>query len=186
MANLLYAMNASLDGYVEDEQGSFDWSRPDDELLAAVNDFERRAGTYLYGRRLYESMVVWETLSIGPDDPAGMSDFGEIWRAAEKVVYSRTLQEVTSARTRLEREFDVDAVQRLKQTSAADVTVGGPELAAQAFAAGLVDECYLFLHPIILGGGKPALPSNVRARLALLDERRFRSGIVYLHYRISG
>ncbi|MFZ0378621.1 MAG: dihydrofolate reductase family protein [Solirubrobacteraceae bacterium] len=184
MADLVYAINASLDGYIEDEQGNFDWSRPDDELLAAVNDLERRADTYLYGRRMYETMVVWETMSVGADQLPGLRDFGELWRLAEKIVYSRTLQEVTSARTRLERELDIGAVQRLKETSVTDITVGGAELAAQAFAAGLVDECYLFLHPIILGGGKRALPDNVLARLTLLDERRFRSGVVHLHYRI--
>lgn len=184
MGDLVYAINASLDGYIEDAQGNFDWSRPDDELLAAVNDLERRAGTYLYGRRMYETMVVWETMSVGADQLAGLRDFGELWRLAEKIVYSQTLQEVTSARTRLERELDIGAVQRLKETSVSDITVGGAQLAAQVFAAGLVDECYLFLHPIILGGGKRALPDNVLARLALLDERRFRSGVVHLHYRI--
>ena len=182
--DLVYAINASLDGYIEDAQGNFDWSRPDDELLAAVNDLERRAGTYLYGRRMYETMVVWETMSVGADQLPGLRDFGELWRLAEKVVYSRSLQEVTSARTRLEREVDIGAIQRLKETSVSDITVGGAQLAAQLFAAGLVDECYLFLHPIILGGGKRALPDNVLARLALLDERRFRSGVVHLHYRI--
>jgi dihydrofolate reductase len=185
MASLVYAINASLDGYIEDEHGKFDWSRPDEELLAAVNDLERRAGTYLYGRRMYETMVVWETMSAGGDELAGLGDFGELWRLAEKVVYSRTLQKVTSARTRIEREFDAGAVKRLKETSAADITVGGAELAAQAFTAGLVDECYLFLHPIILGAGKRALPENVRARLTLLDERRFASGVVHLHYRVA-
>jgi dihydrofolate reductase len=185
MASLVYSAIASLDGYVEDEQGNFDWGALDEEVHAFVNDLERTAGTHLYGRRMYETMVVWETMSIGPDQLAGMGDFAELWRVAEKVVYSRTLDEVTSTRTRIEREFDARAVQFLKERSVADMTVGGPELAGQAFAAGLVDECHLFLHPIIFGGGKRALPDNVRARLRLLDERRFASGVVQLHYDID-
>jgi dihydrofolate reductase len=185
MAKLIYVMNASLDGYAEDERGGPEWAAPDEELMAAFNDLERPIGTYLYGRRMYETMVVWETMSIGPDQIAGMGDFAELWRVAEKVVYSRTLAEATSTRTRIEREFDAGAVQRLKETSVADITVGGPELAGHAFAAGLVDECHLFVHPIILGAGKRALPDKVRARLQLLDERRFGSGVVQLHYRIS-
>jgi dihydrofolate reductase len=185
MAELIYVTNASLDGYVEDKQGNFDWSRPDEELLAAINDLERTVGTYLYGRRIYETMAVWETLGTGPEEMAGMRDFGDLWRMAEKVVYSRTLETVTTARTRLEREFDVDAVQRLKETSASHITVGGAELAGQAIAAGLVEECHLFVHPIIVGGGKRALPEDVRAILTLLEARGFRSGIVHLHYRIG-
>src|SRR3954451_14288058 len=141
MARLIYSAIASLDGYVEDEQGTFDWAAPDDELLAAVNDLERPIGTYLYGRRMYETMVFWETAGTGADQPAGVRDFAELWRVAEKVVYSRSLQAVTSARTRIEREFDPSAVRRLKETSASDITVGGAELAGQAIAAGLVDEC---------------------------------------------
>jgi dihydrofolate reductase len=185
MGKLIYVINASLDGYVEDEQGGPEWAAPDEELMAAFNDLERPIGTYLYGRRMYETMVVWETMSAGPDALAGTRDFAELWRVAEKVVYSRTLDEVTSTRTRIEREFDAGAVQRLKQTSAADVTVGGPELAAQALAAGLVDECHLFVHPIIFGAGKRALPDKVRARLRLLDARRFGSGVVQLHYAVD-
>jgi dihydrofolate reductase len=185
MARLIYSAIASFDGYVEDEEGTFAWAAPDDEVLAAVNDLERPIGTYLYGRRMYETMVFWETASTGADQPAGVRDFAELWRVAEKVVYSRTLQTVTSARTRIEREFDPGAVRRLKETSASDITVGGAELAGQAIVAGLVDECHLFLNPILVGGGKHALPDKLRARLQLLDERRFRSGVVHLHYRIS-
>jgi dihydrofolate reductase len=185
MAKLIYAAIASLDGYVEDEEGRFDWGMPDEEVHAFVNDLERPTGTYLYGRRMYETMVFWETASAEAGEPAAFSDYAEIWRAAEKVVYSRTLETVSSARTRIEPEFDRDAVLRLKQSSEADISVGGAELAGQAIAAGLVDECHLFLFPIVVGGGKRALPDKVRARLELLDERRFRSGVVHLHYRVS-
>jgi dihydrofolate reductase len=185
MARLIYSALASLDGYIEDEQGLFDWAAPDDEVLGAVNELERPIGTYLYGRRMYETMVFWETASTAADQSAGERDFAELWQVAEKVVYSRTLQTVTSARTRIEREFDTGTVRRLKETSGSDITVAGAELAGLAIAAGLVDECHLFLNPIIIGGGKRALPDKVRARLELLDERRFRSGVVHLHYRVS-
>jgi dihydrofolate reductase len=185
MAKLIYSAIASLDGYVEDEQGRFDWAAPDDEVHAFVNDLERPIGIYLYGRRMYETMVFWETAGTGADSPAVSRDFAVIWRAAEKIVYSRTLQGVSSARTRIERGFDPDAIRRLKETSQADITIGGAELAGQAIAAGLVDECHLFLGPVIVGGGKRALPDNVRAQLELLDERRFRRGVVHLHYRLS-
>ena len=184
MAKLIYAPIASLDGYVEDEEGRFDWAAPDVEVHAFVNDLERPIGTHLYGRRMYETMVFWETVSTEAE-PAVIRDFAGIWRAAEKIVYSRVLQTVSSARTRIEREFDRDAVRRLKQSSGADITVGGAELAGHAIGAGLVDECHLFLCPIVVGGGKRALPDNVRAQLELLDERRFRNGVVHLHYRVS-
>ena len=171
MASLIYAAIASLDGYVEDEEGKFDWAMPAEELHAFVNDLERPIRTYLYGRRMYETMVFWETASAETDEPAVFGDYAEIWRAAEKIVYSRTLQTVSSARTRIEGDFDPDAVRRLKQSSGADIAVGGAELAVHAMAAGLVDECHLFLCPIVVGGGKRALPDNVRAQLELLDER---------------
>jgi dihydrofolate reductase len=185
VAKLIYSAIASLDGYVEDEQGRFDWAAPDDEVHAFVNDLERPIGTYLYGRRMYETMAFWETASTGADSPAVIRDFAVIWRAAEKIVYSRTLQTVSSARTRIERGFDPGVIRRLKETSEADITIGGAELAGQAIAAGLVDECHLFLGPVVVGGGKRALPDNVRAQLELLDERRFRRGVVHLHYRVS-
>src|SRR2546423_7708571 len=152
MAQLIYSAMASLDGYVEDDEGKFDWAAPDDEVHAFVNDLEREIGTYLYGRRMYETMVFWESVSTGADQPAVIRDFAEIWRAAEKIVYSRTLQAVSSARTRIEREFDLGALRQLKQSSAADITVGGAELAGQAIAAGVGDECKLFLGPILAGG----------------------------------
>jgi dihydrofolate reductase len=185
MAKLIYAAIASLDGYVEDEEGKFDWSEPDEEVHAFVNDLERPIGTYLYGRRMYETMVFWETAGDEPDEPAVFSDYAGIWRAAEKIVYSRTLEQVASAKTRMAREFDRDAIDQLKQSSDTDISIGGAELAAQAFAAGLVDECHLFLCPIIVGGGKRALPDSVRVQLDLLDERRFGNGVVHLHYRVT-
>ena len=186
MAKLIYSAIASLDGYVEDRQGKFDWAAPDDEVHAFVNDLERPIGTYLYGRRMYETMVFWETLSISRDQPAVPRDYAEIWQAAEKIVYSRTLQALSSERTRIERDFDPAAIKRLKESSARDITVGGAELAGQAMAAGLVDEWHLFLVPVIVGGGTRALPDDVHAQLELLDERRFRSGVVHLRYGLRG
>ena len=186
MARLIYLTLASLDGYVEDEHGKFDWAAPDDEVHAFVNARERTNGTYLYGRRMYETMVYWETVGTGDDQPSVAREYAQIWRTAEKVVYSRTLEAVTSARTRLERDFDPTAIQRLKETAASDISVGGAELAGRAIAAGLVDECHLLLSPVVVGGGKRALPADVRMRLELLDERRFRSGVVYLRYGVGG
>jgi dihydrofolate reductase len=184
MGKLIYSALASLDGYVADKSGNFDWAAPDEEVHAFVNDLERPIGTYLYGRGMYETMVYWETASAGGDQRAVSRDFAEIWRAAEKLVYSRTLETVSSARTRIERDFDPATVDSLKRSSAADISVGGAHLAGQALAAGLVDECHLFLGPIAVGGGKRALPDGVRVHLELVDERRFRGGVVHLHYRI--
>jgi dihydrofolate reductase len=186
MAKLIYSAIASLDGYVEDEQGNFDWAAPDEEVFAFVNDLERPIGTYLYGRRMYETMVYWETAGTGADQAAVTRDFTQVWRAAEKVVYSRTLQAPASERTRIERDFDPAAIRRLKESSDRDVTVGGAGLAAEALAAGLVDECHLFLNPVVVGGGKRGLPDGVHVRLELLAERRFRSGVVYLRYGLRG
>ena len=183
MAKLIYSAITSLDGYNADEDGNFDWAAPDEEVHAFVNDLERPVGTYLYGRRMYELMVAWETPDTFADQRPVMLDFAELWQAADKVVYSRTLEEVSSARTRIERAFDPDAVRQMKASAGRDITVGGPDLAAQAFRAGLVDECQLFLTPIIVGGGKRALPDKARVKLELLDERRFGNGVVYLGYR---
>jgi dihydrofolate reductase len=182
---LIYSAIASLDGYTEDAEGKFDWAAPDAEVHAFVNDLERPIGTYLYGRRMYETMVYWETVSTSDDQPAVAREFAEIWRAADKVVYSRSLQTASSARTRIERELEPDVIRQLKDTAGHDISIGGPELAGQAIAAGLVDRCDLFLAPIVVGGGKRALPDRVRSRLELLDERRFESGFVHLSYRIS-
>ena len=185
MPKLIYSAITSLDGYVEDDQGGFQWAAPDEEVHAFVNDLERPISTHLYGRRMYETMVFWETLGADADEPGVMLDFADIWRAAEKVVYSRTLQEVSSARTRIERDIDPDAVRKLKQTSQTDISIGGAELAGQAIALGLVDELQLFLNPIVVGGGKPALPDDTRTQLELLDERRFEGGVVYLRYGVQ-
>jgi dihydrofolate reductase len=173
VAKLIYSAITSLDEYVEDKQGNFDWGTPDDEVLAFINDLERPIGTYLYGRRMYETMVFWETAPTSSGQSPEGRDFAELWRAADKVVYSRTLQAPSSGRTRVEREFDPTAVIQLK------------EFAGQAIAAGLVDECHLFLTPVIVGGGKRALPDGVRVQLELLAERRFRSGVIHLHYRMQ-
>ncbi|HEY4026851.1 MAG TPA: dihydrofolate reductase family protein [Candidatus Dormibacteraeota bacterium] len=183
MARLIYTAITSLDGYVADEDGNFDWAEPDEEVHTFVNDLERPAGTYLYGRRLYEVMVAWETVHTLPDQPAVTRDFAAIWQAADKIVYSRTLEAVSSARTRIERDFDAEAVRRMKASAEREITVGGPDLAGQAIRAGLVDECRLFLTPIVVGGGTQSLPNNVRVKLELLDERRFGNGVVYLRYR---
>ncbi len=186
MAKLIYSAIASLDGYVEDEHGRFDWAAPDDEVHAFVNELERPIGTYLYGRRMYETMVFWETASTGGESSAVTRDFAAIWRDTEKIVYSTSLQTVSSARTRIERDFDPDVIRRLKEASEADITIGGAELAGQAIAAGLVDECHMLLGPVVVGGGKRALPDNIRAQLELLDQHRFRAGVIHLHYRMSG
>ncbi|MBM0229847.1 dihydrofolate reductase family protein [Micromonospora sp. ATA51] len=185
MANLIYSAIASLDGFTADGNGDFDWAAPDEEVHAFVNDKERPVGTYLYGRRMYETMVYWETASAGDDQPAVVRDYARIWQAADKVVYSSTLDAVSSARTRLEREFDPDAVRRLKKAAERDVTVGGPGLAAHALAAGLVDECHLFLNPVVVGGGTRALSAGLHLELELLEERRFGNGVVYLRYRVG-
>jgi dihydrofolate reductase len=183
MAKLIYSAITSLDGYVADEDGNFDWAVPDEEVHTFVNDLERPVGTYLYGRRMYEVMRYWETAHTLPDPRPVSLDFARIWQAADKIVYSRTLEEVSSARTRIERDFDPEAVRQMKASAERDITVGGPELAAQAIKAGLVDECHLFVTPIVVGGGKQSLPNNVRLKLELLDERRFEGGVVHLHYR---
>jgi dihydrofolate reductase len=184
MGRLIYTAITSLDGYIEDESGKFDWSEPDAAVHTFINDLERSHGTYLYGRRLYDTMAVWETLHTLPDQPPVVLDFARLWQAADKIVYSRTLESVSTARTRLERSFDPDAVRQLKASAEADLSIGGAHLAAEAFKARLVDECRLFVNPIAVGGGTPALPRNVRLSLELLDERRFDSGVVYLRYRV--
>jgi len=183
MAKLIYSGITSLDGYVADEDGNFDWSVPDEEVHTFVNDLERPVGTYLYGRRMYEVMLYWETARTVADQPPVVQDFAEIWQAADKIVYSKTLQTVSSARTRIARDFDPAAVRQMKASAGRDITVGGPDLAAQALKAGLVDECHLFVAPIVVGGGKQFLPDDVRLKLELLDERRFGNGVVHLHYR---
>lgn len=185
MGKLIYSAICSLDGYVEDATGAFAWSQPDDEVFTFLNDLERSVGTYLYGRRMYETMAYWETATTDPAaTTAPERDFTQLWRAAEKVVYSRTLTAPTTARTRIERNFDPAAVRRLKESSPTELSIGGADLGGQALAAGLVDECTLFLHPTAVGGGKPALPLGVRLHLELLDERRFTGGSVCLRYAV--
>jgi dihydrofolate reductase len=183
MGRLIYSAIASLDGYVADRNGNFDWAAPDEEVHTFVNELTRPIGTHLLGRRMHEVMVVWETDDFLTGEPACVHEFAKIWRAADKVVYSRTLGSVSGARTRLERDFDSEAVRRMKAEAERDLSVGGSDLAAQAIRAGLVDEYQLFLVPFIVGGGNAALPNDVRLGLELLDERRFRSGVVYLNYR---
>ena len=182
MGQLIYSAIASLDGYIEDNDGKFEWAAPDEEVHAFVNDLERSVGTNLYGRRMYETMRFWET--VDADESPIAADFAQIWRAADKVVYSRTLQSPSSARTRIEHDFDPAVVRQLKESSPSNISIGGPELAGQAIAAGLVDECRLLLHPVSVGDGKPALPKSLRLQLELLEERRFDSGVVYLRYRL--
>jgi dihydrofolate reductase len=186
MAKLIYAAITSLDGYIEDADGSFDWSAPDHEVHAFVNDLERSIGTYLYGRRMYETMVYWETApTSGEADDAVVHDYARVWQAADKVVYSTTLADAAGARTQIERTFDPDALAQRKESAERDISVGGSALAAEAFRAGLVDELHLFLSPVVVGGGKAALPDGVRLQLALLDERRFANGVAHLHYRVE-
>lgn len=182
MARLVYSAIASLDGYVADEAGNFDWSAPDEEVHAFVNDLERPLGTYLFGRRMYEVLAVWETMDLA-DQPEVIRDYAEIWRAAEKVVFSRTLTEPASAKTRIEPEFDPVAIAQLKGASERDISVGGPNLAAQALSTGLVDELNLFVSPVIVGGGTRALPDGLKLQLDLEAKRRFANGVVYLRYR---
>jgi dihydrofolate reductase len=183
MGKLIYSAITSLDGYVADEGGSFDWAEPDEEVHTFINDLVRPIGIHLYGRRMYEVLVYWETAHTLADQPPFVLDFAAIWQTADKIVYSRTLETVSSARTRIERAFDPEAVRRLKAAAGRDVSVGGPELAAQAIKAGLVDEYHLFVTPVVVGGGKQWLPDDVRVELELLDERRFGNGVVHLHYR---
>jgi dihydrofolate reductase len=182
VARLIFSAIASLDGYTADEAGKFDWAAPDAELHAFVNDLERGVGTHLYGRRMYETMAVWETMDVSAE-PDVMRDYAGIWRAADKVVYSRTLAAASTPKTRIEREFDPEAVRRMKETAERDISVGGPGLAAHALRAGVVDEIQLVLVPVVVGGGTRALPDGLRADLDLLDERRFASGAVYLRYQ---
>lgn len=183
MAKLIYSAINSLDGYVADEAGKFDWAEPDEEMHAFVNELERPIGTYLYGRRMYEVMMGWESAHTFANQSPVTQDFAKIWQAADKIVYSATRETVASARTRIEQHFDPGAVRQMKARAGRDITVGGPNLAAHAIKAGLVDECRLFVVPIVVGGGTRSLPNNVRVPFELLDERRFRNGVVYLHYR---
>jgi dihydrofolate reductase len=184
VAKLIYSAISSLDGYVADEDGKFDWSMPDEEVHAAVNELERPIGTHLYGRRMYEVLVAWEDMPVD-DEPTVIREYAEIWRSTDKVVFSTTLPDVSSARTRLERRFDPEQIRELKESATRDISVGGPHLAAEVLRAGLVDELHLFLSPVVVGGGTQVLPDGVRLDLELLGERRFANGVVHLHYRLA-
>jgi len=185
MAKLIYSALTSLDGYVSDEDGNFDWAAPSEEVHAFTNDLERSIGTHLYGRRMYETMVYWETAHTLPESSPVELDYAEVWQSAEKIIYSTTMDQVSSARTWIERDFDPDSIRQLTQSADRDLSVGGAELAAQAIKAGLVDEYHLFLNPVLVGGGTAALPDNIRLDLELVDEHRFPNGVVHLHYRIA-
>jgi dihydrofolate reductase len=186
MGKLIYITNVSLDGYIEDTQGSFDWTPPSDEVLAFITDLVRPAGTQLYGRRMYETMAVWETDPSLAAQSDLMADWARVWQAADKVVYSTTLEAVWTANTRLERSFDPDSVRAMKSAAPGDLTIGGPTVTAHAFHAGLVDECHLLVYPLLVGAGKASFPSDGRIPLELLEERRFSNGVVYLRYRTQG
>jgi dihydrofolate reductase len=185
MAKLIYSMLTSLDGYVADETGNFDWATPDDDVHSFANDLTRPIGTHLYGRRMYDVMVAWESDDMLVEQPPPIHEFATLWKAADKIVYSRSLESPRSARTRIERDFDPEAIRRLKATAEADISISGPELAAHALRAGLVDEIAFFLNPIVVGGGNAALPSDVRIGLEMIDERRFANGVVYVAYRTT-
>lgn len=185
MAHLIYIANTSLDGYTEDRDGNFDWTDPDEEGFSFITNIVRAIGTHIYGRRMYQTMMVWETdPNLAAESPL-RRDFADLWQADDKIVYSKTLEAVSTRKTKIERDFDPEAIRQLKRAVEQDILIGGPGLAAHAFQAGLVDECHLFVAPIILGGSKPALPDNLRLKLKLLDERRFGNGVVYLRYRTS-
>jgi dihydrofolate reductase len=183
VARLIYAVIMSLDGYIADEQGNFDWAAPDEEVHQYFNDLDREVGTHLYGRRMYETMVYWETAHTFADSPVEL-DYAQVWQAADKVVYSKSLEAVSSERTLIERDFEPDSVRQMKAAADRDLSIGGAELAGQALAAGLVDECHVFVVPVLVGGGTRALPDGVRRQLELLDERRFGNGMVHLNYRV--
>jgi dihydrofolate reductase len=184
MARLIYVSNMSLDGFMSDTAGNFDWSEPSDQLHAFFNDLIRPIGTHLYGRSMYEVMSYWETALTVPGHSVVEYDFARIWQNADKIVYTTTLTEVPTNNTRIERTFDADTVKQLKATAEKDISIGGAQLGAEAFRSGLIDECHLIIHPVIIGGGKPALPENVRVKLELLNDQRFDGGVVHLHYRI--
>jgi dihydrofolate reductase len=185
MARLICSGIVSLDGYTADADGHFDWSMPDEEVHSFINDLERPIGTYLYGRRLYQVMLAWEDASAFDDQPQFVRDYALLWKAADKIVFSTTLDAASSARTSIQRAFDPAVIGRLKETADRDISVGGADLAGQALRGGLVDELRLFISPVIVGGGKALIPDDVRLNLELLDERRFDNGVVYLRYRVT-
>ena len=185
MAKLIYSAITSLDGYIEDENGNFDWAAPDEDVHTFINDLERPIGTYLYGRRMYDVMVGWETVHTHSHQPSYALEFARIWQAANKIVFSKMMTTVSSARTQIVRDFDPGSIRRMKVSAERDISIGGANLAAQTIKAGLVDEIHLFVTPILVGDGKQSLPSNVRMKLELLNENRFSNGMVHLHNRIQ-
>jgi dihydrofolate reductase len=185
LAKLIYSTITSLDGYIEDKDGNFDWAAPDKEVHSFINNLERPIGTYLYGRRMYEVMVGWENAQTHPHLPPYVSEFARIWQSADKIVFSKSLTSVSSIKTQIVRDFDPASVRRMKETAKRDISVGGPTLAFQAMKVGLVDELHLFVIPVLVGGGKRSLPGNMIVRLELLDENRFGNGVVHLHYQIK-
>jgi dihydrofolate reductase len=184
MPRLIYTATTSLDGYVADEKGNFDWTAPDDDVFAFISEREEPIGTYLYGRRMYETMRFWERGGEGADDSQAFAAYARLWRAADKVVFSGTLGAVDTARTRLLRTFDAETVMRLRDAASRDLSVGGATLAGTALRMGLVDECRHYVKPVLVGGGTSWLPAGVRARLELFEEHRFTSGTVYLRYGV--
>jgi len=184
MAKLIYTAITSVDGYIEDENGNFEWGIPNEQVHCFINNLERSIGLYLYGRRMYEVMDAWEKASTFSDQPPFIQEFAYIWQAADKIVFSKTMNAVSSARTRIERDFVPDAIREMKLQAAKEISVGGPELASHAFIAGLVDECHIFLAPIVVGGGKRFLPDTLHLKLELLDENCFNNGMVHLHYQV--
>lgn len=184
MSKLIYSAITSLDGYVADESGTFDWAMPDEEVHAFINDLERPIGTYLYGRKMYETMVVWSTMNV-ENEPDCMRDYAQIWKAADKIVYSKTLKKVSSSKTFIKTNFEPQDIKRLKQSSTSDLAIGGPQIAAEAIKAGLVDEYHQFIAPVIIGSGNAWLPDNVRINLELVDQKRFPNGFIYLRYRLA-
>jgi dihydrofolate reductase len=184
MAKLIYVTNMSVDGYVEDVTGSFDWGEPSEQLHAFVNDLMRPISTCLYGRSMYEVMSYWETALAVPDRPEVEYEFARIWQNAEKIVYSTTLTSASTNNTRMEPIFDEGAIRDLKSTVGHDISIGGSQLAAEAFRVGLIDECHLLVHPVVVGGGKPAMPNNIRLDLELIAQQQFDGDVVHLHYRV--
>jgi len=185
VADLIYSAIMSIDGYIEDEAGRFGWAEPDEEVHSYINDLVRDIGTYLYGRRMYETMHAWESVPGMDDQPLFIRDFAETWQAADKIVFSTSMESVSTSRTRIERQFIADDVRQLKAAARQDIAIGGPELASTAFKAGLIDQCWIFITPVVVGGGKPGLPRDIRLDLRLEREHQFASGTVFLQYWVA-
>ena len=185
MSKLIYAVNTSVDGFMEDQDGNFGWTEPNDEVFKFITDLMRPIGTHLLGRRMYETMMVWETDPKFAAESSLKRDFAEVWQAANKIVFSTTLENLPTRKTQLMRSFEPETIRQLKANSEHDILIEGPEIASHAFRAGLIDECHLFILPVVVGGGKSAIPNNLRLNLELLEEQHFGNGTVYLRYRIK-